>query len=167
MQAVALIDEENGRFGVSFPDFPGCTTVAASLDEAAAKAGEVLAFHAEGLAEDGPLPVPRTLTQLMSDREFREACRRSIAVLVPYAPPARAVRINVTVDESLLARIDRAAEAAGESRSGYLAEASKQRLANNAQQGLEGGIVASAESLKARAARTSGENTRRKDRMKG
>ena len=34
MQVVALIDEEDGRFGVAFPDFPGCTTVATSLDEA-------------------------------------------------------------------------------------------------------------------------------------
>jgi hypothetical protein len=49
--------------------------------------------------------------------------------LVPYAPPARAARINITLDESLLGRVDRAAEAVGETRSGYLAGAARRRLA--------------------------------------
>jgi predicted RNase H-like HicB family nuclease len=47
MQVVALIHEENGVFGASFPDFIGCTTVARDLDAVAAKAAEVLAFHVE------------------------------------------------------------------------------------------------------------------------
>ena len=51
MQAVALIDHENDVYGVSFPDFPGCTTTAGDLDAAAARAAEVLAFHVEGLAD--------------------------------------------------------------------------------------------------------------------
>ena len=130
MQVVALIDEDNGRFGVSFPDFPGCTTVARSLDHAVAKAGEVLAFHVEGLAEDGTLPEPRTLGELRGDPQFRESVANALAFLVPYAPPSRAMRINITMDEALLVRIDAAANAAGESRSGYLAEAAKRRLAS-------------------------------------
>ncbi|MEH3119408.1 MAG: type II toxin-antitoxin system HicB family antitoxin [Methylorubrum populi] len=36
--------------------------------------------------------------------------------------------MNISVEESLLKRIDRAAEAAGESRSGFLAQAAKARL---------------------------------------
>ena len=128
MQVVALIEEENGRFGVTFPDFPGCTTVARSPDEAVAKAAEVLAFHAEGLAEDGPLPQPRTLSEIMRDPQVKDEARDALAVLVPYDPPARAVRLNITLDESLLGRIDRAAKSAGQTRSGYLAEAAKQRL---------------------------------------
>lgn len=129
MQVVALIDEEKGRFGVAFPDFPGCTTTADSLDAAIAKAAEVLAFHVEGLAEDGPLPVPRTLAELRKDRTFRADAKGAMIALVPYAPPARAVRLNITLDESLLARVDRAASNAGETRSGYLAEAARRRLA--------------------------------------
>jgi predicted RNase H-like HicB family nuclease len=128
MQVVALIHEENGRFGVSFPDFPGCTTVAESADAAIAKAAEVLAFHVEGLAEDGPLPEVHTLSQLTAGRTFRDDSKDAMVALVPYAPPSRAVRLNITLDESLLERIDRAASAAGETRSGYLAQAALQRL---------------------------------------
>jgi predicted RNase H-like HicB family nuclease len=129
MQVVALIDEENGRFGVAFPDFPGCTTTADTPDAAVAKAAEVLAFHVEGLAQDGPLPVPRTLEELRKVRQFRADARNALVALVPYAPPARAVRLNITLDESLLTRVDRAAANAGETRSGFLAEAARRRLA--------------------------------------
>lgn len=128
MNVVALIHHERGVYGVSFPDFPGCTTVADNLDRAVSKAAEVLAFHAEGLAEDGALPSPRSLSELEDDADFREDASGALLVLVPYDPPTRAVRINITVDESLLARIDRAAEAAGETRSGYLAKAALARM---------------------------------------
>jgi DNA end-binding protein Ku len=128
MQVVALIHHEGDAYGVSFPDFPGCTTVADDLDSAVAKAGEVLAFHAEGLAEDGPLPHPRSLSKLKSDPDFCEDAKDAVLVLVPYEPPTRAVRINVTLEESLLARVDRSADAAGETRSGYLAAAARLRM---------------------------------------
>lgn len=129
MQVVALIDEEDGRFGVAFPDFPGCTTTADTLDDAVARAAVVLAFHVEGLAEDGPLPEPRTLDELRKDRKFRFDAKRAMVALVPYEPSARAVRLNITLDESLLSRVDRAAASVGETRSGYLAEAARDRLA--------------------------------------
>ena len=130
MQVVALIHEENGVFGASFPDFLGCTTVADSLDAIVPKAAEVLAFHVEGMVEDGlSLPPVRSLTQLRKDPVFREDSSGALIALVPYAPPARAARINITLDESLLERVDRAAAAAGETRSGYLAAAARQRLA--------------------------------------
>ena len=134
MQIVALIHEENGVFGASFPDFLGCTTVADSLDAIIPKAAEALAFHVEGLIEDAPLPPVRSLAQLRKDPVFREDSAGALIALVPYAPPARAARINITLDESLLDRVDRAAEAAGETRSGYLAAAARQRLAIEAGQ---------------------------------
>jgi predicted RNase H-like HicB family nuclease len=128
MNVVALVHYESGAYGVSFPDFPGCTTVADSLDSVVAKAAEVLAFHVEGLAEDGTLPRTRSMSELERDPAFREDAEGALLVLVPYSPPARAVRINITVDESVLARIDRAAEAEGETRSGYLAKAAVARM---------------------------------------
>jgi predicted RNase H-like HicB family nuclease len=134
MQVVALIHEENGVFGASFPDFLGCITIADSLDAIIPKAAEALAFHVEGMIEDGPLPPVRTLSQLRKDPIFREDSVGAMIALVPYTPPARAARINITVDESLLERVDRAAEAAGETRSGYLATAARQRLAIEAGQ---------------------------------
>ena len=128
MQIVALIHEEGGRFGVSFPDFPGATTVAGSADAAITKAAEALAFHLEGLAEDGSLPQPRTLEQLQTDAHFRVDAAGAMVALIPYAPPSQIVRVNITIDESLLGRIDRVAELSGQTRSGWLTDAAKTRL---------------------------------------
>ncbi|MGH6858246.1 MAG: type II toxin-antitoxin system HicB family antitoxin, partial [Methylocella sp.] len=53
-QYVGLIHKEaESHYSVSFPDFPGCITAGRDLDEARAMAEEALAFHVEGLAEDG------------------------------------------------------------------------------------------------------------------
>jgi predicted RNase H-like HicB family nuclease len=128
MQAVALIHEEDGAFGVSFPDFPGATTVGRSIDEALAKAVEALAFHIEGLAEDGDVPEARTLSQLKCDPIFNEDAKGAAVAYVPYSPPTKAARVNLTFDEGLLVRIDAAASATGKTRSGFLAEAARERL---------------------------------------
>jgi predicted RNase H-like HicB family nuclease len=138
MQVVAMIHEENGYYGVSFPDFPGATTVADDLESAVAKAAEMLAFHVEGLAEDGPLPQVRSLSELQRDAEFRADSKDALLVLVPYTPPSRAIRLNVTIEESLLERIDRAAEAAGETRSAFLAYAARQLLMGAVNRDLAG-----------------------------
>jgi hypothetical protein len=70
--------------------------------------------------------------QLRKDAVFRADSAGAMIALVPYAPPARAARVNITLDETLLARVDRAAETAGETRSGYLADAARRRLAAEA-----------------------------------
>ena len=51
---IGLIHKDaDSDFGVSFPDLPGLVTAGTTLDEARDMAEEVLAFHLEGMAEDG------------------------------------------------------------------------------------------------------------------
>lgn len=53
-QYIALIHKDaDSDYGVSFPDLPGVISAGGTLDEARAMAIEALAFHLEGLAEDG------------------------------------------------------------------------------------------------------------------
>ncbi|HEY4115869.1 MAG TPA: type II toxin-antitoxin system HicB family antitoxin, partial [Rhizomicrobium sp.] len=60
-----LIHEAKGRYGISFPDFPGCVAAGASADEALRRGAETLRFHLSGMVEDGePLPALRGLTAL-------------------------------------------------------------------------------------------------------
>lgn len=125
----ALIHEEDGVFGVSFPDFPGCVATGRTEDEALRRGGETLAFHIAGMVADGdPLPVPRRLAELRRDATFREDAVGAVLALVPFEPPGRAVRVNISLEERLLESVDRAASAAGQSRSAFLAEAARQRL---------------------------------------
>jgi len=128
-RVVMLIHEEDGAYGASFPDFPGATTVAGDLDTLYRKAAEVLAFHVGGMAEDGDdIPTPRTLDALRRDPAFRADSEGALVGLVEADLPGKAVRVNVTIEEGLLRRIDQAAQATGESRSGFLARAAKARL---------------------------------------
>ncbi len=125
-----LVHGGPGNYGASFPDFPGATTGADDLDALYRKAAEMLAFHVAGLVEDGEPNTPiRSLDELRRDPAFCEDSAGAMIGLVEVDLPGKAVRVNISVEESLLKRIDRAAEAAGESRSGFLTQAARKRLA--------------------------------------
>lgn len=127
--AYALIHEENGSFGISFPDFPGCISGGQTAEDAIRKGGEALTFHVSGMVEDGDaLPVLRGLSELQADPDFKEASAGAALLLVPFDLPAKAVRINVSIDENLLSAIDAAARSAGQSRSAFLAEAARSKI---------------------------------------
>ncbi len=114
-------------FGVSFPDFPGVMTAGATLDDARRVAEETLALHITGLTEHGEaVPQPSTLDDVMSDPDSRD--RVAILVSVRTEQP-RAIRVNVTMPEDVLAQFDRFAEAHGFTRSGLLTQAAKKLLA--------------------------------------
>ncbi len=126
-QYIALIHQDKGSdYGVSFPDFPGCITAATTLDEARALAEESLAFHVKGMVEDGEaIPEPSTLDSVMDDRENRD----TVAVLVPLKGElVKVVRVNVTIPEDVLDRIDRYATDHGFNRSGFLTHAAKKAM---------------------------------------
>jgi predicted RNase H-like HicB family nuclease len=127
-QYIALIHKEaDSDYGVSFPDLACVITAASNLDEARKMATEALAFHLQGLAEDGePVPEPSSLEEIMSVRENKDG----VAVLIA-APDAeiKSVRINVTLPADVLAQIDRYAERKGFTRSGFLAQAAKKATA--------------------------------------
>lgn len=132
--AIAVIHQENGVYGISFPDFPGCVSTARSLDEVIFKGGQALALHVSGMIEEGEaLPILRSADQLRADPEFRDDFEDATIAAVPVELPRRAVRVNISIDEGLLERVDRAAHAVGQSRSAFLIEAAKRRIAAEAQ----------------------------------
>jgi predicted RNase H-like HicB family nuclease len=126
-QYIGLIHKDPGSdYGISFPDFPGCVSAGKTVDETRAMGQEALAFHIEGMIEDGEaVPEPSTLEQIMSDPENRGG----LAVLVPVeTAAAKIVRVNITLPEDTLAAIDRFAEARGFTRSGFLAAAARKAM---------------------------------------
>ncbi|WP_214475221.1 type II toxin-antitoxin system HicB family antitoxin [Mesorhizobium sp. dw_380] len=123
-QYIGLIHKDAGSdFGVSFPDFPGVITAGKDLDDARSMAEEALALHIEGLVEDGDaVPEPSSLEAVMADADNRDG----VAILVAVKTEARkTVRINVTLPDDVLQRIDAFAEAHGYTRSGFLAKAAE------------------------------------------
>ncbi|MBU0740330.1 MAG: type II toxin-antitoxin system HicB family antitoxin [Alphaproteobacteria bacterium] len=124
---IGLIHKDpDSDYGVSFPDFPGVATAGTDLDDARRMAEEALAFHVEGMIEDGEaIPEPSSLEAIMSDPGNSDA----VAVLIPLRSPAKkAVRVNITLAEDLLRAIDAHAEAHGLTRSGFLAQAADRQI---------------------------------------
>ncbi|MGE6740976.1 type II toxin-antitoxin system HicB family antitoxin [Allorhizobium pseudoryzae] len=124
---IGLIHKDpDSDYGVSFPDFPGVITAGTDLDDARRMAEEALAFHVEGMIEDGEaIPEPSSLEEVMSVQDNRDA----VAVLVPLKNQAKkAVRLNITLPEDVLEKIDAYAEAHGLTRSGFLAQAARRQM---------------------------------------
>jgi predicted RNase H-like HicB family nuclease len=129
-EVFALLHEEDGSYGISFPDFPGVISGGDTAEEAIRRGRDTLAFHVASLIDDGDmLPRLRGLAELRDDPVLRADFEGAVVVLVPIELPGKTVRINISIDETLLESVDRAAKGAGESRSGYLAKAAKERLA--------------------------------------
>lgn len=122
------------QIDVAFPDFPGCVTVANSLEEAQVRATEVLSFHIQSMVEDGdPIPAgsdEKALLELVKDYED-EGHRVTVALLRVEIPSGRAKRINVTLPEYVLQAADRWAKEHRASRSGLLATATMDYIARH------------------------------------
>ncbi|MFZ5452667.1 MAG: type II toxin-antitoxin system HicB family antitoxin [Thermodesulfobacteriota bacterium] len=125
---IAVVHKEpTSDYGVSFPDFPGCITAGTTIDEAKDLAYEALLLHLGGLREDGEqLPAPSDLEDIVADPENADA----VAFLVVSVPDAqgKAKRINITIPEETLRRVDAAAKRRGLSRSSFLTRAAQEVL---------------------------------------
>ncbi len=126
-QYPAVVHKESKTdYGVSFPDFPGCVTAGSTPEEAYELAGEALQLHVDGMLEDGEaIPAATALTEVVQGLPKSKAL---VAFMVPVQLPGRAKRVDVTLDENLLAEVDRAASEHGMSRSGLLAEGARRVL---------------------------------------
>ena len=57
MRYAIVIEKAEGNFSAYVPDLPGCIAIGATVAEVESQIREAIAFHVEGLREDG-LPVP-------------------------------------------------------------------------------------------------------------
>jgi predicted RNase H-like HicB family nuclease len=116
---IALIHKDaDSDYGVSFPDLPGCISAGRTLEEARLMAAEALAFHLDGMAEDGePIPSPSPLDAIMADPEHRDA----VAVLIDA---------DAAIPVALIERLDRYAARHGLTRADVLARAAERELAS-------------------------------------
>lgn len=118
----AIVERAGDGFSVFFPDLPGCTSAGSTIQQAALNAEEALAGHLLVTAQHGEqIADPSSLDRILPDADVEEVAR----ILVRAERPGRSVRLNITLDEGLVAAIDRVAK----NRSGFLAEAARRELA--------------------------------------
>lgn len=118
----AIVERGPDGFGVYFPDLPGCVSAGRTMQEAALGAEEALTGHLAVMAEHGdPIPDPSEIDAIEAEEGSIEVAR----ILVRGERPGKAVRVQISMEEGLLARIDRVAG----NRSRFLAEAAAAKLA--------------------------------------
>ncbi|CAE6777587.1 type II toxin-antitoxin system HicB family antitoxin [Paraburkholderia domus] len=117
-------------FGVVVPDLPGCHSAGDSLEEAYANAKEAIEAHLDTLLDEG-LPIPERLT-LDEHRRNPDYAGFTWGFVTTRNIPAlkKAVRINISLPETLVHDIDAYTQARGMSRSAFLALAAEHEMAN-------------------------------------
>lgn len=116
---IAAIVPQAGGYRATFADFPGLEAQGASLDALRIEAQGVLEEH---LATTFDPEAPPKASSL-EDAAAQAPAGATLLALGVNTPKSRAVRINITIPEDLLAAADRSAAAHGMSRSRFLAKA--------------------------------------------
>ncbi len=125
---IAVVHKDSkSDFGVSFPDFSGCITAGNSIDEAKDMAHEALSLHIKGMMDDGEkIPAPSKLEDIMDDPDYSDAA--AILIVSVSESKHRSVRVNITVPENMLRKIDTVAKKRGMSRSSFLVHAAQNAI---------------------------------------
>lgn len=123
--------DTNHAYGVVVPDVPGTFSAGDTIDEAITHSGEAILLMLEDFIERGEaFPKPSSIESLRQRKEFEGWSWAFVDVDLTKLS-GKAVRINITLPERLLASIDAFAHQQGESRSGFLARAAAEAMARS------------------------------------
>jgi predicted RNase H-like HicB family nuclease len=127
MKFTIVIEPGDGQhaFGVAVLDLPGCFSAGDSLEQAMHNAVEAIELTVETMIEDGlSIPAAKPIANHQKNPDYQGWIWAVVdAPIEKYFGPAE--KINITVPQAILARIDSYAKAHGMSRSGFLVDAAR------------------------------------------
>lgn len=119
--AIELGDERHA-FGVVIPDLPGCFSAGDTLDEALTNAEEALLAWIDTATDTSQkIPQPSSIEMLRAAHPDLADWVWAVVSVDPARLDDTIERVNITLPRRVLARLDAAAHAVGETRSGYIA----------------------------------------------
>ena len=114
--------DEDTAFGVVVPDLPGCFSAGDTLDEAMAGAEDAAAAWIDATLDAGEaIPAPSSLETLRQNADYA-GWAFGVVTINPDLLDDTSERVNITLPRRVLSRLDALAKAAGESRSGFIAQ---------------------------------------------
>ncbi len=108
-------------FGVVVPDLPGCFSAGDTLDEAIANAEEAIAGWIDATLDTGGSIRPASTLDALRELDAYRGWIFGFIKVDPAVMDDKIERVNITLPRRVLSRLDAAADAAGESRSGFIA----------------------------------------------
>ncbi|PZO20733.1 MAG: hypothetical protein DCF25_06020 [Leptolyngbya foveolarum] len=121
---VVIHKDADSDYGVTVPDLPGCFSAGESINDAISGVTEAIECHIEGLLIDGEnIPLSLSIESHKENSDFADAFAWMLVDVDLSKLSGKTKRINVTIPERILSRIDAYAESHNESRSGLMANA--------------------------------------------
>jgi predicted RNase H-like HicB family nuclease len=117
--------DDRHAHGVTIPDFPGCFAGADSWEVLPDAIQEAVEVYFEG--EDMAVPPPTPLEKLAAEPHYEGGVWMLFDIDLSGIQP-KAVRVNISLQESLVRRIDDYARARHLGRSGFLAQAAEKAM---------------------------------------
>ncbi|MDR0480173.1 MAG: type II toxin-antitoxin system HicB family antitoxin [Burkholderiaceae bacterium] len=126
MHYLAYIHKDpDSAWSATFPDFPGCFTAVDTIDDLPRMAQEAVEVHFEG--EDLPIPRPSAPENWADDERFTGGYWVLVDIDLSRIS-TKSVRLNISLPEYLVGRIDAEANARHLSRSAFLALAAEREM---------------------------------------
>lgn len=116
--------DKDSEYGVIFPDFLECITSGKNLQEAKNMAEEALQFHIDGMLEDKE-DLPEATNFDIIKQRYHDA---EIFLFISVKIPTSVKRINITIDEKLLRKLDKYLNEKNDNRSHFFTESIKERI---------------------------------------
>jgi predicted RNase H-like HicB family nuclease len=126
--AYVHVGDAKHAHGIEFPDFPGCYSAADDWDELPVQAQQAVEAH---FADGEPVPAPSGFDQWLKHPDYKGGVWMLIDLDLSKVN-TKAVRLNISLPERLVQKIDEAAEARHMSRSAFLAMAAEHEMAKAA-----------------------------------
>ncbi|MBE9077504.1 type II toxin-antitoxin system HicB family antitoxin [Romeria aff. gracilis LEGE 07310] len=127
---IVIHKDSDSDYGVTVPDLPGCFSAGDSIEDVVACAIEAIECHIEGLLIDGEdIPLPNPIEEHRENPDFADAFAWMFVDIDLSKLSGKSKRINVTIPERILSRIDAFAVSRHESRSGLMANAAIEYMA--------------------------------------
>ena len=130
---VALLrGSQSAGYTAGFPDLPACSAQGTDVAALVIDARRAALDHLQALAEAGETWPPATPLEQIAVEPGATAVLIDVAVDDPF------IRINISLGERLVQRLDAAAEAGGMTRSGFIAKAVRMSLGEQPRNDFEG-----------------------------
>jgi predicted RNase H-like HicB family nuclease len=124
---IVIHKDADSCYSVSIPDMPGCFTAGDSLQEAVGNIQQAAECH---YFEEPDLPTPSDLERWINNPAFEDGIWVMVDIDLSRLQ-VKAKRVNITLPENLLSRIDRYVSAHHLTRSGLLAQAASRYMSEH------------------------------------
>ncbi|CAG9262171.1 type II toxin-antitoxin system HicB family antitoxin [Paraburkholderia caribensis] len=122
------VGDQKTAHGVTFPDFSGCVAAADNWEDLPAAVQEAVEAHSNG--EEGDVRQPSALEDLTRDPEFEGGVWMLFDIDFSKIN-TKAVRLNISLPERLLQRIDAVARSRKMTRSAFFALTAEHEMADH------------------------------------